>query len=128
MRKIRGAACFVAVVVAAGCASSGTSGTSSSPRGALTRDVMLETGHPTVFEAVQQLRPQWLTVRGAGRTGRPAEIIVFVDGSMYGPVGSLRQFRVNDVEDVIFLSATEAATRWGTLAGDGGVISVRSRL
>jgi hypothetical protein len=89
--------------------------------------MMAETGQSTVLEAVQQLRPQWLTVRGAGRTGRPAEIHVFLDGSMYGPVSSLRQFRVTDVEDVTFLSATEAATRWGTIAGDGGVIAVRSR-
>ena len=127
MRQVKSSIWALAIIACTGCSSSGNSGSTSSPRGALTQEAMLQTGHPSVFDAVQQLRPQWMTVRGAGRTGRPAEILVFVDGSMFGPINSLRQLQVNSVSTVNFLSATEAATRWGTLAGDGGVIEVRTR-
>ncbi len=115
------------LVLAAGCASSGTSGSASSSTGTLNREAMMETGHATVLDALSQLRPQWLTVRGAGRTGRPAEIVVFVDGARFGPVSSLRSINVNSVLDAEFLTAREAATRYGTLGGDGGVIAVRTR-
>lgn len=125
MRALPKSICLLAIVLASGCASSG--GSASSAQRGLTREAMLETGQMSVLDAIQQLRPQWLTVRGPGRTGRPPEILIFVDGALFGPVSSLSSLTVTSIRDAEFLSATEAAMRWGTVGGDGGVIAIRTR-
>ena len=49
-----------------------------------------------------------------------------MDGSPRGDVGVLRQLRILDVRDVSFLSATDAATLFGTAAAIGAVIVVET--
>ena len=108
-----------------GCASSGES-SSGSTRDTLTQADLQETSEETLYEAIQRLRPRWLRARGANLEGRTLPQ-VFVDGSPRGDASVLRQIRVLDVTDVRFLSASDAATRYGTRAGTDGVILVRTR-
>jgi len=122
----RSLAC-VALAACAACAA--TSSASSSRGGAnlLTQADLLQTNTASVFEAIQQARPQWLQARGAGRIGEPAEVLVFVNDAPAGDIGVLRSWRITDILDVRFLTATDAATRYGTTAESGGVIVMRTR-
>jgi hypothetical protein len=83
----------------------------------------METQAGDLYDAIQQLRPQWLRARGAQRISGTVEVIVFVDNVRRGGVANLRSIRVEGIERVDFLTATEATTRWGTDVA-GGVISV----
>jgi hypothetical protein len=107
-----------------GCASSGEGSVGSTP-GTLTRAGLLETDEVILYEAIQRLRPRWLRPRGANAAGRTLAQ-VFVDGAPRGDVAALRQIQVIDVIDVRFLSTIDAATQYGTLAGIGGAVIVRT--
>ena len=59
--------------------------------------------------------------------GRPMVARIFVDGSPRGELSFLRGMQVVGVTEVSFLSAADATTFYGTRAGLGGVILVRTR-
>ncbi len=109
-----------------GCASSGESRSGSSS-GALTLADLEEATEANLYDVIQRLRPRWLRTRGRDLAGRTLVAQVFVDGSPRGEISVLRQIRVVDITDVSFLSAIDAATRYGTRAGTGGVIIVQTR-
>lgn len=113
--------------VAAACAATSGAGSAGGGANLLTQAELLETNMPSLFEAIQQRRPQWLQARGPARIGERAEVLVFVNDSPAGGVGVLRGWRSTDVLDVRFMTATDAATRYGTTAESGGVIAVRTR-
>lgn len=80
------------------------------------------------YQAIQNLRPRWLRSRGqisiqSQDAGMP---VVYVDGMSYGDVGSLRQISTNTIEEIEFISASDATTRFGT-GHAGGVIMVRTK-
>jgi hypothetical protein len=52
--------------------------------------------------------------------------LVYVNGVRYGEPQTLRNLRVQEVEEIRFISATDATTRWGT-GHTGGVIEVMLR-
>lgn len=108
-----------------GCASAGEP-RSDSRRDTLTRADLLETNEAYLYEAIQRLRPRWLRERSPDFEGRVIAARVFVDGSPWGELGVLRQMPVMDATEVRFLSAIDAATLYGTLAGLGGAILVRT--
>lgn len=123
MRLARWGVSLAAVMLSAGCAAGTQSGESGGPRNVLTREQLLATQEGDLFSAIQQLRPQWLRARGAARISGVVEVIVYVDDIRRGGVENLRSIRLEGVERVQLLSATEATTRWGTDVA-GGVISV----
>ena len=127
MRRVNRLAVFVYSMLVLGCASSAGGGGSDSPRDALTQADLLETNQPTVYEALQQLRPQWMRVRGPGRAYGTPTIQVYLDGAPFGELNALRQLRVTGVRDVRYLSATDAATLFGTLSDAAHAILVRTR-
>ena len=106
------------------CASSGA----TSPRRSLdviTQAEMTATNLPSVYEAVQRLRPQWLRGRGStsSMNNDPALPVIYVSGMRQGGPEALRSLRTNDVSEVRFISASDATTRWGT-GHIGGAIEV----
>ena len=116
------------VLLVLGCASSGGSGSSASlSSGALTQADLLETDQATLYDAIQRLRPRWLRTRGTSFAGQSSVAQVFVDGSQRGDINVLRQIQVIGVTEVSFLSASDAATRFGTRANGVGAILVRTR-
>jgi hypothetical protein len=56
----------------------------------------------------------------------PGDIIVYVEGSRYGPPESLRQIDPLNVASMRWLTDDQATTRYGT-GHDNGVILVRLR-
>lgn len=131
-RLARGvAAC--ALAVAAACASSTTRAGGAAPG----RDANLLTteeiegrgaGEGSLYDAIRRLRPSFLTFHGVSGTPRQAgRVQVSLDGGALTGVEALRGVPVRQVAEVRYLSATDAAQRFGTSANSSPVILVRQK-
>lgn len=82
-----------------------------------------------VLEAVRRLRPSFLMSRGASsiKNTTAGTVHVSIDGAPLLTVDNLSRLRPAQVAEIRYLSATDAAQRFGTSAGSGAVILVRSR-
>jgi hypothetical protein len=82
----------------------------------------------TVWDAVQRLRPMWMRPSGVRNSANPAGHYahVFLDGAPYGPLESMRSFRITDVEEVRFVPANDATVRYGGQF-QGGVVLIVTR-
>ncbi len=113
------------------CASSG-GGDDDLARGSsdhIPREELADRLGPSVslYQAVQRLRPAWLRPsRGVSGSGQRFEPLVYLDDRRFGPIGSLRQLRVSDAEELRYISASDATTRYGT-GVPAGVIAVYTR-
>ena len=97
----------------------------ASPRGSsdvLTRQEITATEVDNAYDAGQRLRPEFLRERstGIGRRERPA---VFINGIRRGGVEMLRTIAASTISEIRYLTAPEAATRYG-LDVSAGVIDV----
>lgn len=113
-----------------GCASSGTSDGDS---GGGSRNLIsaAELEDPAVqtlnaLEVVERLRPRWLRSRTSSRGGGQTRPVVFLNGSRYGGLEALQRIEVGEVEQIRFINARDATTRFGT-GVQGGVIAVETR-
>ena len=81
-----------------------------------------------VYEAIEQLRPEYLRSRGAisFRSASAPRAAVYLDAVYFGTLASLRNIRATQVMLIEYLSASEATTRFGTNHA-GGAILVTSR-
>ena len=78
-----------------------------------------------LYSIIQRRRPQWLRVRGAVTTSGPVTIAVIVDGTrQQGGVDLLRSMRGGEVQEVSFMSASDATTRYGTDMTGGAIMVV----
>ena len=112
------------VFLAIGCTTSGGgSGEPRRDRNVLTTEDMAPMDSFTAWEAVQRLRPMWMRPGGIRNSANPAGHYphVFVDGAPYGPMDSLRNFRVANIERMQYINATDATIRYGGQY-QGGVI------
>ena len=82
---------------------------------------------PTLFHALEQLRPLWLNNRGPQSFLNNATVQVALDGQLVGDIGNLREFRPGDVEEARILNAGEAGSRYGMRAQSQRVIELTSR-
>jgi hypothetical protein len=109
---------------ATGCAA-GAGGGSGRPAGASSDHIVeaeLETVYQlTALEAVRRLRPRWLQ----SRTGAPPQ--VHLDGNPMGTAESLGGLRAADVEDMRYLNAADATTRFGTNYISGVILVTTKR-
>lgn len=83
----------------------------------------------TAYQAIQRLRPGWLrprasSIRGAAGVRYTAQI--FVDGAPRGDLDVLNGIDVRDVQEMRYLSASDATTRYGT-GYPGGIIEILMR-
>ena len=107
------------------CASGGRGPMRSS--NVLTREELETVQVSSVFDAVQRLRPQWLS-RPQTPSGMPGSnpVLVYVDRHHMGTVDELRHITVDQVETLEFVSASDATTRYGT-GNASGIIEVTTR-
>jgi hypothetical protein len=119
------------LVLSAACAAGG-SGNAASPRSnrdLIVRSQIEQMSVQDAYEIVQRLRPEYLREqRGAASINRtsPLLAVVYIDGVKRGGPDTLRGLRPVEVEEIRFMSGTDATTRYGTDHG-GGVIEVKSR-
>ena len=86
----------------------------------------MATQQATVFDALRQLRPRWLSSRGGARVGRNLSVTVYMGRQRMGTVDFLRTLDPQAVRDVRFYTGSEATTIFGTDAA-GGVIEISRR-
>jgi len=116
----------------------------------ITAEEVAEAGVNTAYEAVQKLRSDWLrqgqrqmtvysraergteSPRAGQETGslgdasdsRGVKLAVFVDGTELGGVEELQQIQSNRIEELRFLSASDAQQQYGSRYA-AGVIQVK---
>lgn len=115
---------FALTLGVAGCASGGGGG--SRPAGSsanrIVRAELEPLGQIDALQAVQRLRSRWVQSR-AGVSAEPP--VLYVDGTRRGSADELRFIRVDEVEQMEYMSAGDATTRFGT-GHTGGAILVTS--
>jgi hypothetical protein len=92
----------------------------------VTNAELVESSETDAYMAVQRLRPRWLRTRGQASFSGSTVVMLFVDGSPRGDVTNLRGIPIHDIRDITYLSASEAAFQFGTMAGNGGALAVRT--
>jgi hypothetical protein len=116
-----------------GCAS-GTVTKSSTPgstpnrdRNRITAEQLTRTTANNVYEAIQQLQPQWLSDRGPNTINGPKETaVVYIDGSRFGDLENLRGLQLSNVAEIRYLTSAEASNRYG-MGLPRGVIEVTTK-
>jgi hypothetical protein len=115
------------------CASGGTGGPrTASSSNVITAEELNGVVELNTLDAIRRLRPNWLRARaaasptfvGPGEVQQPA---LRMDGVLSDDLGQLRDLPVRDVQEIRFLSATDATTLYGT-GYVNGLIDVRTRL
>lgn len=103
----------------AGCASAG--GSAGRVEGAtanrIVRAELEPLGQITPLQAIDRLRPRWLQGRGGDTPN------LHINGSRMNNVQDLNSYQLSDIEQMEFMSANDATTRFGT-GYTGGVILV----
>lgn len=121
-RKI--APAFLLGALLGGCASSGGGGTGSSGSSTVITEAQIqEIESLDSFSIVQRLRPQWLQVRGMASAQGRATIAIIVDGVRQpGGPEVLRSLRGSEVQEMRFMNARDATTRYGTDMTAGAIV------
>jgi len=120
----------------AACATGGAATAGSRARGSgdvlTAEEIAKRPGITNAYDAVHMLRPSFLHSRGqtslhdASTTGDLQPLpTVFVDNQQFGEVASLREIPVTDVQEIRYISASDATTRWGTGYPNGVIQVVR---
>lgn len=128
MRKLKHPARLLMTLAAASCASSaGGDGSVRRDPNVITAAELTDLLDRSVYEAISQLRPQWLTTRGnvsltTSDNRLPSAI---VDGQP-NRLDFLESMRPDEVETLRFISAADATMRWGT-GYPNGAIEVTTR-
>jgi hypothetical protein len=93
----------------------------------LTREEISTSSASTAYEVLQQLRPRFLRSRGVTSIQNPvpAYPVVYMNDIHHGDLDTLRTIRVDEIDEIRYISAADATTRWGTGHG-GGVIQIRA--
>lgn len=123
-------ALFISAPLALGCMSSGggpqqEAGTN---RNLITRDQLEALPSITARDAIERLHREWLRGRGGtiqSATGRVYPK-VFVDDRPYGEIEVLYGFGTEAIEEIRYISASDATTRFGT-GYPGGIINLIMR-
>ena len=82
----------------------------------------------SLFDAVRLLRPGFFASRGAvGGDASQTSVYVSVDGMALAPLSTLNSITASQVSEVRYLSAIDAAQRFGTMSTGGPIILVTLR-
>ena len=102
------------------CASSGSSEGEQAPSPyspVITRAELQDAGVRNAYEAVERLRPRWLTVRGMRSFNIETEIVVFQDRMFLGGLDLLRTIGIEGIYELRYLDGSTASA---SLPGLGG--------
>src|SRR4029079_15826487 len=131
MRPLLRYAVAALAVASASCSSTGVPRPAGGPRHSADtitgEEITATQGIVCVYDAIQRLRPQWITSSRALSTGTKDQLIVYLETNRYGSVESLRQFPIGGVTDIKYLNAAEATNRFGTGPSGGAIVVTMSR-
>ncbi len=113
------------VWLAAGACTGGSSGAAPAPaprRGSvITRAELDRVPGASVYDAIRQLRPTWLSRPTAPTGFGENPIMAYVDRQQFGTLADLRNLPTEQVERIEFLSPADATTRYGTGHPSGAI-------
>lgn len=141
MSSRRHALSLIVLGALAGCASSSGSGTAATTTNGqtgtrparrdsnvITAEELAAAPQGDLYSAVQQLRPNFMQMRGATSFGvatGPEVIQVYVDGILVGDTSMLKQYQTRDIKEVRKLSAADATQKYGTGHSQGAILVTR---
>lgn len=128
----------ISLFLLAACASSGAARSGHATRGSANvitaEEIAAKPELTNAYDAVQFLRPRFLQSRGqtsfnatSGAGMTPPLPVVFLDNQPFGDISSLRQIAISGVQEIRYISAADATTKWGT-GYPNGVIQVVRRV
>lgn len=123
-RRIGWALCLLVALGA--CASKTGSSSEKGDRDLITAAQILDGHFQNAYDAVQALRPNWLTPRGPDSFSTPSKIEVYYDATHLGAVETLRSIVSSNVGFIRWYDGTQAQQRFG-IGHSSGVIFVSSR-
>ena len=110
-------------IVVAACASGGqSSGPRSGNRNVITAEELQQVDVSNAYQAIQRLRPMWLRSRSGG--GDPA---VFIDNVRAGDLNMLETLYLTNIQELRYVSPSDATTRWGTGYPTGAIEVITRR-
>jgi hypothetical protein len=133
----------VALAGAAGCASSGTAGQAGEPQtsvvsapgtrqrkdpNVITEAELSSRSALTARQVIEQLRPQFLRVRGTTTLGnaQTSDVIwVYFDGTRMGTLEVLNNIGAHEIREIRYLNPSEATNRYGTGHVQGAILVTR---
>jgi TonB-dependent Receptor Plug Domain len=84
-------------------------------------------GATTAYDLVVSLRPNWLITRGVhSGEANGNDIVVYVDGVAWGGPDQLDRVRVDQIQEMRFLSAGDATMKYGT-GNPAGAIEITTK-
>ena len=89
---------------------------------------LVGTNADNVYDALEKLRPEWLTSRGpvSVTNSDPSVASIFMNGQLMGKPEFLRDVRITDITEVRYWPAGPAAARFG-MGHPRGVIELTRR-
>ena len=111
----------------AACATGGPTSRPTVDHNTLVRDQFADKGYRSVYDAVQSLRPTWLSARGPDSFSTPSEVQVYLDDTRLGGVETLKTLDAQSLAYIRFFDGNAASARWG-LGHGAGVIYVSTRV
>lgn len=117
----------LAVVAPLGCATPRSGAKPAAERDLLLAAEIERTSASSAYDAVRQLRPEWLRRRGRSsiQNASAEALVIYLDGARLGSVSTLRSITVGSILEIRHLDATEATTRFGT-GHAGGALLIRT--
>ena len=113
-RWTRGLVLAVLALASAACATGRPAGAGAGrDADLLTAAQMERLGTVSLLQAVQALRPHWLSTRGFDSLQAQGEVVVFRDGMMLGGPSSLNEMQSTTVTSVRHFDGPSATARWG---------------
>jgi len=115
MRRGIGSVGAVAVILAVSLLDACASAAHSPSRSLdlITHEELVATRAQDVYAAVERIRPQWLRAR-ATMNRAVDQVQVYLDRSHLGDVAALRRLPATSIQEIRFLGASDATTRYGT--------------
>ncbi|HEU4988309.1 MAG TPA: TonB-dependent receptor plug domain-containing protein [Gemmatimonadaceae bacterium] len=126
---------LLAAVALTACASGGaaapTSGGMARDPNVITAAELANENSPSVYDAIQHLRPEMLRPRLANSSSSinsPGDyaVKVYLDGQQVGTISDLRSISTSTIKEIRYLSPAQAQQRFGS-GVPGGAIVLTSR-
>lgn len=111
------------------CASGGTSAGGARPASpndyeVLTSAQLANAGNVSLYEAIQRLRPRWLSGRGWDSVNATRDVMVLLDGVKLGDTKTLDTLRPTGVYMLKHYDGETASGRWGPDCSRGAIYVV----
>lgn len=103
----------------AGCAGRSVASGARTDPDMITREQVQEVRFSTAYDAVRDLRGNWLTAHGTESFRYPIEVQVYLDGVRMGGIAMLQSIASTHIQYIRFFRGIEASARWGLDHGRG---------